>query len=257
MTKLDTDYTQFVDEFYSQGYFTGVQKYGAYANYREDKWFIVQNMKKFLSQLKKYKPSGKLLDVGCAMGFFVELALGSGYDAYGFDPSEYAAGYAKRVLNGRIEHTTIRTSHYPKKSFDIITMFDVIEHLGDPGQDLEKLSTYLKDDGILLIATGNAESLSAKILRRRWTFYTPPQHLFFFTKKNFETLLAQYGFTPIYWFGIGKWLSLRYVLHLARSNGESRFAKILYPFVQTFHLGWIPTYLSLHDNMVVVANKAT
>lgn len=255
-TRLNTDYEQFVNRFYSQGYFTGAQKYGAYANYRDDKWFIVQNMKKFLKQIKRYKSSGKLLDVGCAMGFFVELALGNGYDAYGFDPSEYAAAYAKKSVDGRVRHATIQSVHYPEKSFDVITVFDVVEHLGDPQKDLRKLSNYLKDDGILLIATGNAGSLSAKVFRRRWPFYTPPQHLFYFTKKNFETLLRQSGFTPIYWFGIGKWLSLRYVLHLARSNSESRLAKILYPLVGALRLGSFPMYLSLRDNMMVVARKA-
>lgn len=254
-TELKEDYETFVNRYYSKGYYTGDPRYAAYASYASDKWHITRNLAKFLNKVKKYKKSGRLLDVGCAMGYFVEMAKKAGFDAYGFDASDFAVKKAKTKLNGRIEHGTIQSVKYPPKSFDIITMFDVIEHLGDPVKDLKKLSTLLTDDGIMLIATGNTKSRAATILKRRWTFYIPPQHLYFFTKKNFAELLATGGLKPTEWFGVNKWLSLRYVLHLARSSGESEVADFLYTLAQNARLGWLPLYLPMRDNMVVVARK--
>lgn len=254
-TDLKEDYEDFVKRYYAKGYYTGDPKYAAYASYASDKWLICRNLNKFLRKILKYKISGKLLDVGCAMGYFVEMAKKAGFDAYGFDASEFAVKKAKAKLDGRIAVGTIHSVKYPQKSFDVITMFDVIEHLGDPIRDLKKLSTLLKDDGILIIATGNTLSRAAQTMKRRWTFYIPPQHLFFFTKKNFADMLTQAGFKPAEWFGINKWLSLRYVLHLARSSGESELADFLYALAQNARLGWLPLYLPMRDNMVVVARK--
>ena len=71
---LDEDYYSFVDRYYRKGYFTGEESRVAYENYENDKPYIQANMRKFLQILHGMKPSGKLLDVGCALGFFVELS---------------------------------------------------------------------------------------------------------------------------------------------------------------------------------------
>ncbi len=256
MTDLGIPYDTFVEEHYNKKYFTGDLHRSAYINYKDDKVIIVRNMKTFLREIQKIKPSGKLLDAGCALGFFVELALKNGYDAYGFDPSEYAVSESEKLVGkNRIRHGTISSVRYPSKSFDIITMFDVFEHLGNPLADLQKLKGLLKDDGIIVIATGDTDSIMARTLKRRWTFYIPPQHLFFFNKKLLTKILAGGNMVPLKWFRIGKWLSLRYILHLARTTGESKLALQLYRVAEALHLGRIPLYLPLRDNMVVIARK--
>lgn len=255
-TDLRENYELFIQDQYSKGYFTGKQSCGAYIDYKDDKPMIARNMKKFIREIKKHKSGGTLLDVGCAMGFFVEIALGVGFDAYGFDPSDFAVANAGK-LNGhaRVRKGAIHTVDYPKKSFDVITLFDVFEHLGNPRRDLKRLYSFLKDDGILVVATGNTESTMAKFLGRRWTFYIPPQHLFFYNRENLTQLFEKEHFVPIRWFGIGKWLSLRYVLHLGRTTGESAIAAILYTLFGRTSFGKFPLYLPLRDNMVVIARK--
>jgi len=255
-TDLGMDYEMFVREHYTKGYFTGDPTRSAYINYKEDKPLIVKNMRRFLSKVIKYKSKGKLLDVGCALGFFVELAGAKGFDAYGFDPSTYAVAEASALVGGgRIKHGTIQSVRYPKKSFDVITLFDVFEHLHDPGADVAKLAGLLKDDGVMVIATGNTDSVMAKILKRRWTFYIPPQHLFFFNKSTMTMLLARHNLFPVEWFGIGKWLSLRYILHLARTTGESKLASRLYELASKWKAHQFPMYLPVGDNMVAVVRK--
>lgn len=256
-TKLTAPYGRFVEEFYSKGYYTGTASRGAYSNYALDKPYITRTMGKFLSAITSATPPPRrLLDVGCAYGYFVELAMAAGYDAYGIDASEFAAGWAKKKFNGRIRHGTIGSFAPNGARYDIVTLLDVVEHLGDPRSDLSKVSSLLAADGVVLIATGDTQSVAAKMLGRRWTFYIPPQHLFFFNRQNFTRLLGESGLVPVHWFRVGKWLSLQYVFHLARTTGESRFAQWLYPLVEKLPLGRIPLYLPLRDNMVVVAKKA-
>lgn len=256
-TKLTVPYAQFIKKFYTAGYFTGISSAGAYSNYAADKPYITRTMRKFIAALKGIlPPPARLLDIGCAYGYFVELALSAGYDAYGIDPSSHAATRAKDRLNTRVQEGTVGSVKFPPGTrFDIITMLDVVEHLADPRTDLRRAVSLLADDGRILIATGDTESRTAKLLGRRWTFYIPPQHLFFFNRKNFTTLLLESGLEPVRWFRVGKWLSLQYIFHLARTTGESGFAKWLYPLMEALPLGRIPLYLAMGDNMVVIAKK--
>ncbi len=257
-TDLRGDYATFVDRYYQRGYFTGDRSRIAYVNYEDDKSYITANMRKLLSYLHFYKSSGKLLDVGCALGFFTELALQAGYDAYGIDPSEYAVKKAKKLVGvDRVRKAKLSDISDSSNVYDVVAMFDVFEHLADPVQDLCTVRKLLKDDGIIIIATGDTDSLFARMLGRRWTFYNPPQHLYYFNRDNLTKLLRQGGFTPVAWMRIGKWLSLRYVLHLARTGGESTIAEFLYRLVNLLAIGKLPLYLPTYDNMVVVARKKT
>ncbi len=256
-TVLGAPYEDFVEQHYTKGYFTGDPKRSAYVDYKNDKKIIVRNLQKFLTEVQKHKSTGKLLDVGCALGFFVELAQKNGFDAYGFDASNYAVEEARKTLGStRIQHGTISRVRYPAKTFDIITMFDIFEHLANPREDLRRLNRWLKDDGVIIIATGDTDSYLARHLGRRWTFYIPPQHLFFFNKKTLTSVLLEQQFKPIKWFRIGKWLSFRYILHLARTTGESVFAGRLYARIEKSRLGRAAFYVPAHDNMVVIAKKA-
>ena len=97
-TDLKQKYETFVEKHYSRGYFTGDATRSAYADYGRDKTYITKNLEKFLRCIRNRKPSGTFLDVGCAYGYAVELALQYGYDAYGFDASEHAVLEAKSLL---------------------------------------------------------------------------------------------------------------------------------------------------------------
>lgn len=254
-TDLHKSYNSFVSGYYSKGYFTGDPTLRAYDNYVEDKKYTVANLKPILAEIQKYKHGGTLLDVGCATGFFVELALKNNFDAYGFDPSEYAVLEARRLVGSRVKSGTISKVIYKPKFFDVITLFDVFEHLQDPLKDIERLSHFLKDDGIMIIATGNSDCLMAKIMGRKWTFYNPPQHLFFFNKTLMRTFLYTVHMKPIHWFTVGKWLNIKYVLHLARSVGESKIGSLLFSIVDNIGIHHFPVYLPVQDNMVVIAQK--
>lgn len=254
-TDLKKPYDTFLKEYYNEGYFTGDVNRVAYVSYRGDKQYILRNQKKYIQILKQYKSSGQLLDVGCALGYFVQLAQESGYSPIGCDPSSYAVTQAKKINDKLFSEGTLQTLSFPKRTFDIVTMLDVFEHLHDPRKDLQIVHSLLRPGGILFIATGDTDSLLAKILKRRWTFYIPPQHLSFFNRSTITTLLLENGFRVRSFTRVGKWLSLRYVLHLAKTTGESTVASVLDRMIEKTHLGNVPLYLPVRDNMNIVAEK--
>lgn len=249
------DYAQFLERQYSKGYFTGKSKLRSYIDYGKDKENIIRNMGWLVREIRKRKASGKYLDVGCAYGYAMEVAKEEGFDVYGVDPSDYAIEQAGKKFHNKVWVAYLSNMKFKDSSFDVISLFDVFEHLQDPKKDLSKLYAILKKDGLLVIATGDTGSLWAKISGRRWTFYNPPQHIFYFNRNTITRILEESGFHVEQITTTGKWLSLPYILHLAETVGESRIAHILSPLIPNTFLAKIPLYLKLYDNMVVYARK--
>lgn len=254
------DYSLFLEKQYSAGYFTGEKKLRSYFDYGLDRKNIIRNMGWYLEEIKKLKvktknESLKILDVGCAYGFFLEVAAKAGFDVYGIDPSAYAVSQAQKKFGERVKKGILETVRLAPASFDVVTLFDVFEHLKDPAAELQQIHRILKKDGLLVLATGDSGSFWAKLAGKKWTFYNPPQHIFYFNQVNVRRLLEENGFKVERITKTGKWLSLRYILHLGSTVGESRLAGILYGFVKDNFLGRLSLYLRLNDNMVVFAKK--
>lgn len=249
------DYAKFLEKQYSKGYFTGEVKLRSYSDYGKDESIIKKNMKWYLNKILEIKKQGRILDVGCAYGYFLELAKEKGFEVFGIDPSDYAVKHAKRKFGKRVQKSFLEVADFPSNYFDVITMFDVFEHLADPKKDLEKVYKMLKKNGILVMATGDTSSFWACFSGRKWTFYNPPQHIFYFNRDNVQKIVESSGLKVLEIIKSGKWLSLGYVLHLARSVGESKLADKIYPLIKGTFIAKIPLYLKLNDNMVIFAEK--
>lgn len=249
------NYKKFLEEQYSKGYYTGDPRLDSYFDYGKDKANIIKNMRWYFKEILRFKENGKLLDVGCAYGYFMEVAKEAGFEVFGVDSSDYAVKQAKKKFGKKVKKAFLSEVNFREKSFDVVTLFDVFEHLENPEGDLKKVNKILKDDGLLVIATGDTGSLWAKISGRRWTFWNPPQHIFYFNQENIKRILGETGFRIVKITKNGKWLSLRYILHLARTVGESKVAEFFYHKVKDNSFGKIPLYLRLNDNMVVFATK--
>lgn len=152
-----------------------------------------------LQQIKKYIPSGKVLDIGCATGFFLEAARSLGYDPYGIELSEYSSNIAKRKLgNEAVFNGKLEDSKFDAGLFDVITMFDLIEHVRVPSEVLAHAARLLKPNGIIMITTPNNKSFSNKLMGKRWTHYKK-EHFYYFDhdslnfiakKNNLEIVLS-------------------------------------------------------------------
>lgn len=150
---------------------------------------INEAAKIILPVLKKYIPKGKILDVGCATGEFLSVARDFGYTVEGLELSKWSSDIA-RSKNIKI-HRSLLESVVSKnsKKYDVITLFGVIEHFEKPLEEMEYISKLLKPKGLLVIWTGDVNSLSSKFLGKSW-WYWQGQHIQYFTEKSL-TLVAK------------------------------------------------------------------
>lgn len=126
----------------------------------------IKDFREGLDWIESYKkPPGKLLDLGCAMGSFLSIAQKRGWECYGVEISDYAAGIARDKLDIQIFNGMIRDAGYPNDFFDVITLWDIIEHLPDPLETLTEVHRVLKASGILIVNTPNEDSLIRKVSR--------------------------------------------------------------------------------------------
>ena len=182
-----TDLTQFYDSRYYLGQLKGLYaEYSSHANSMEAEW------KERLGNIESLGARrGKLLDVGAATGDFLLLARERGWSVTGLEKSEWAAQRA--VERGLCMFTgDLSTAAIPEGSFDVITMWDCIEHLSEPRATLAAAARALVPGGVLAISTGEVPHTDPR-LRSGW--YYPPWHLYYFSQETLSLLCEASGFT--------------------------------------------------------------
>jgi SAM-dependent methyltransferase len=124
-----------------------------------------------LRDLRRLRPEGRLLDVGCAVGFFLNLARESGYDCLGLEPSPMAAQWARDHLGLDVVTGDLTTAALAPASFDIITVWDVLHEQPDPLAMLRRIAALLAEAGIVLIKVPDVECLPFRAISAayRWT----------------------------------------------------------------------------------------
>jgi len=207
-----------------------------------------------ISFVKNFKSSGTLLDVGCGMGGFLNVARESGFTVTGIEISKYASDFVKSELEMMVYNTDLSTAGFRSESYDIVCMWDVIEHLHDPHKTLQEIYRILKPGGYLFISTGDTGSIWARITGYFWHLLTPPQHLFYFNKKNLNDLLVLKGFDVIKTIYDGKCVTLEFIVFkLIEAVGPVfHFLKII---ITKLGLNKKKITINLHDIMTTVARK--
>lgn len=173
---------------YGEGYFEGGMDDG-YAAYGATEPVLRREFRRTLARLRKFVPDGRLVEIGCAYGVFLDLAR-THFEVTGVEVSESAASRARE--RGLRVHASIDAL---EGTFDAAVMLDVIEHLGDPGAILSTLRSRVKSG--LVITTGDFSSVLARAMRSKWRLMTPPQHLHFFTKRSLAKLLERTGWRAL------------------------------------------------------------
>jgi len=149
-----------------------------------------------LSLISKFQPKGKILDIGCATGQFLNHMDENGWKATGIEPDEKTRSRAISEY-GLDVFPEEQLNILDKYSFDVITMWHVLEHVSDLNNRMEQLRNLLKPQGTLLIAVPNCDSFDAKKYGEFWAGYDLPRHLYHFTKSDVKLLLERYGFTIV------------------------------------------------------------
>ncbi|MBD3583750.1 class I SAM-dependent methyltransferase [Flavobacterium selenitireducens] len=152
--------------------------------YQFVKSIALKNKLRLVNQLKTRK--GAILDIGAGTGDFLTVAKSDGWMVSAVEPSKKARSIAesKGIL------FTDTTETLPESSFDVITMWHVLEHVPDPKWQLSELKRLLKPGGVIVIAVPNHKSYDAKVYGEFWAAYDVPRHLWHFSKTAIDKLAA-------------------------------------------------------------------
>ena len=155
-------------------------------------------------KLNKLIKNGSLLDIGCGKGFFLEY-MTKFYSTMGTDVSKYGVSESKKIL-GEVplcvaDATSLCFKH---EIFDIVTAFDIIEHIGDPKQMFDECHRVLKLNGLLVLTTPNTNSIGRKLKQDEWFGYRDPTHVSLLSPSEWTVLLEVSGFqvVDIYYGGL-------------------------------------------------------
>jgi SAM-dependent methyltransferase len=180
--------------YYTGDYFSGREPDG-YANYLGTESVLRREFARTVQFIRKRRPAGRLLEIGCAYGFFLQEAAPF-YDIQGLEISEDAAAFCRQrglpVLTGVADEAAFAQLGL----FDVIVLLDVIEHLTDPARILALCGRHLEREGVIVITTGDFASVYARLSGRNWRLMTPPQHLWYFTPTSMARLSASLGLRP-------------------------------------------------------------
>jgi 2-polyprenyl-3-methyl-5-hydroxy-6-metoxy-1,4-benzoquinol methylase len=187
--------------------------YYGYADYLKERPNIQLRAAQLLNRIEQHQPPGRLLDIGCGMGLFVEVAARRGWDAWGLDINEQAVAWAREHVSEQVRAGMVTDLDASDGLFDCITMFDVIEHVADPREDLQAVWRALRPGGLLVVLTPDAGAVVSRALGSHWLeMKRAPEHLQFFSTAGLARLLRHAGFTPIEWHSAGKIATLRNML---------------------------------------------
>jgi 2-polyprenyl-3-methyl-5-hydroxy-6-metoxy-1,4-benzoquinol methylase len=142
------------------------------------------------------KTVGKILDIGCGTGYFLNELKHKGWEAFGIEKNEQARKHAIEYFNLFVKSET-HIHKFPKKSFDVITLWHALEHLEDLNEIMEKIYDLLLPDGIAIIAVPNCNSYDARHYKTYWAGYDVPRHLWHFTPKTMKLMVEKFNFNII------------------------------------------------------------
>ncbi len=150
-----------------------------------------------LSLIKKYHRSGKLMDLGCGLGYFLNgVKKDRTFDAVGVDVSEDAITYVKNRFGIAVKKES-ELDALPEGSFDVITQWHVLEHVHLLNERMVQLKKLLHPDGTLFIAVPNSASWDANHYKSFWDGYDVPRHLYHFNRTSFGWLMNKHGFKVV------------------------------------------------------------
>ena len=177
------------NSYYTADYFSGKHSDG-YSDYCGAEPVLRREFAKSVAFVRRFRSEGRLLDLGCAYGFFLKEARAH-FDVAGIELAEDAAESCRQaglnVMSGMADEANMARIG----EVDVITMFDVIEHLPRPDETLALCYRHLRPGGVMVITTGDFASLAARWTRTRWRLMTPPQHLWFFTRESLRRMAAR------------------------------------------------------------------
>jgi SAM-dependent methyltransferase len=239
-------------KLYNEDFFTGAE----FSDYAADAKFFRKNFALRLRELKKFLDPArhqKLLEIGCAYGFFLDMARGEFAQVQGIDITDAGVRYAREELKLDVVQADFLAHDYGAEKFDVVCMWDTIEHLREPHRYVEKIAAHTAPGALLALTTGDIESANARLRKDRWRLIHPPTHLHYFSSKSIARLLDAHGFDLVYNRYCGFYRSIgnmAYNVLVLRQQKPQ-----LYRPLERLGIGGLGFYLNLYDIMYVIARR--
>jgi 2-polyprenyl-3-methyl-5-hydroxy-6-metoxy-1,4-benzoquinol methylase len=150
-------------------------------------------------QLKKLsnRACPRLLDIGCAAGNFLQIASEQGFEGEGLELNSNYVEYIRQHRALKVFDKRLEDVQYPADTFDVVTLWDVLEHLPQPFEALREIVRILKPGGIVALTTINHRCLNETLLGAGWRYYQPPDHVCSFTPQILKAMLGDLGVSVI------------------------------------------------------------
>lgn len=245
-------------EIYTPSYFRDDLSAGdrqGYSDYLGDADLHRRNARRRLEELGQHVPVGRLLDVGCAAGFFVAEARARGWDAAGIDVSPEMIAWGRTNLGVALSMGTLQEQETDGRPFDAITMWDYIEHSIDPAGDVARCSELLTGGGVLALSTGDVRSTLARLSGSRWHLLTPHHHNYFFSRRTLRLLLAQAGFEIVSVRARASRYSIGHLVYKLQTLAQFAAVRRAAAAVRRSRPGAVALPVNLFDIVTVVARK--
>ncbi|MEZ4669399.1 MAG: class I SAM-dependent methyltransferase [Anaerolineae bacterium] len=241
---------------YGETYFQNNQSgVVGYTNYLKDEANIRKTFARRLRRLAQFMKPGKLLDVGCAAGFFLDESHKQGWQVQGLDVSSFAAEYAAHRFGYDVRQGSLTDNEYPSNGYDLITMWDVIEHVPDPTAYIRRAADLLRQGGLLALATPDVDSIPARLTGKRWVGYKlSEEHVYYFSIRTLRKMLDEAGLEVVDVGHTGKYVTVR--LFLDRLGMYSPLiARALALAERVFKLSEQSVYINPFDIVLMTARK--
>lgn len=156
----------------------------------------IKRYHEILDRFEPYRKNNRLIDVGCGIGYFLEEAKKRGWEVYGTEYTDKAIAICQyKGIN--MSKGALDPKNYEPGFFDVVTSFEVMEHINNPREEVKCFNEILRSGGALYITTPNYNSLSRLQLGGDWTVILYPEHLSYYTPSTLTYLLAGAGFSPV------------------------------------------------------------
>lgn len=237
---------------YDERFFTGAE----FSDYAADEKFFRKNFRLRFNELKRFLDPARhksLLEIGSAYGFFLDAVRSEFETVQGLDITEAGVRYAHDCFKLNVVQADFLTHDFGAKQFDVVCMWDTIEHLRSPDLYVEKIARHTDSGALLAVTTADIESLNARLRGAQWRMIHPPTHLHYFSAATLTRLLDRYGFDVIYNRYGGFYRSLgnvAYNVFVLRQQAPWVFRQI-----ERTGLTKLGFYLNLYDIMYVIARR--
>lgn len=174
-----------------------ITHYKNYARTEHVSPITIKRYNELLDDFEQYRRTGKILDIGCDVGHFLKEAKKRGWEVYGTEFTEEAISKC-RQQGIQIFQGKLKAEWFAPEMFDIVTSFEVIEHINNPVEEVVNVNKILRKNGLFYVTTPNFNSIERFILKGRYeSVIQYPEHLCYYTKKTLNYLLSNNGFKKL------------------------------------------------------------